>query len=266
MTRPQTLLLTLLGRHVLHRDVAVFSGTFIAVLDRLDVSEDAARSTLTRMVRRGYLERHRRGRRTYFGLTSRTRRLLTEGEERIFHHTPPREPTTGEWTLLSFSIPEERRNDRHSLRVALAWRGFGSLRDGLWVAPGEVDVTEVVDELALRDHVEVFVGHTAPPTDARQMVGEAWDLDAIRAGYGTFLRRWKDDELAGARGDLARQIRLITEWRLLLIDDPQLPLAYLPDDWPAEEAYELFRIRHDEVSAGAETEFEGLLDAIGSDS
>src|SRR5688572_20657574 len=60
--RPQTLLLTFLGKAVLGRHIAVFSGTYLAVMDRLGVSEQAVRSTLSRMVTRGLLARHRRGR------------------------------------------------------------------------------------------------------------------------------------------------------------------------------------------------------------
>jgi DNA-binding MarR family transcriptional regulator len=139
--RPQALLLTVLGRHLLDREgVAVGAGTFIAVLERLGVSEQAARSTLTRMVRRGLLDRRQHGRRAYFTLTGGSRALLLEGRERIFAPAPVRQHWDGMWTLLSFSIPESRRDERHRLRARLAWNGFGLLRDGLWLAPGRAEV------------------------------------------------------------------------------------------------------------------------------
>ena len=46
--RPQTLMLTFLGDTVLGREIAVFSGSYLAVMDLLGVSEEATRSTLTR--------------------------------------------------------------------------------------------------------------------------------------------------------------------------------------------------------------------------
>jgi phenylacetic acid degradation operon negative regulatory protein len=64
-------MLTFLGIHVLGRAVAVSSGSVIDVLGRVGVTEEAARSTLTRMVGRGLLDRHRQGRKMYFALTPR---------------------------------------------------------------------------------------------------------------------------------------------------------------------------------------------------
>src|SRR4029079_13929973 len=80
--RPQTLMLTFLGKYVLGRDIGVFSGSCIEVFARLDVSEHATRSTLTRMVNRGLLVRHRRGQRMYFGLTPRAETRLGRRETR----------------------------------------------------------------------------------------------------------------------------------------------------------------------------------------
>jgi len=102
--RPQALLLTVLGRHVLdHGSLMVGAGTFIAVLGLLGVSEQAARSTLTRMVRRGLLDRQQHGRRAYFTLSDRTTALLVEGGERIFAPAPVRQRWDGEppdWPAL----------------------------------------------------------------------------------------------------------------------------------------------------------------------
>lgn len=262
--RPQTLLFTLLGRHVLDRDGAVASSTFIEVLERLGISVQAARSTLTRMVRRGHLVRHRVGRRAYFSISDSLRQILQEGRSRIFE-PPVREQPDNVWTLLSFSIPEQQRADRHSLRTALAWSGFGLLRSGLWIAPGNVDVTAVVDKLALDDRVDVFSAHPTGPTDLNRAVAEAWDLVQIAREYREFVDRWSVGSPVEADTALAAQVRLITEWQQILVDDPELPPPYLPDDWPAQEAYELFRARENELSDEAAAEFAEILDLLPPD-
>jgi phenylacetic acid degradation operon negative regulatory protein len=263
MPRPQALMFTLLGRHVLHLDKAVASGTFIAVLARLGVSEEAARSTLNRMVRRGHLRRQPVSRRTYLSLTPRTHALLSDGETRIFGQDPQPRRGNDTWTLLSFSIPEARRNDRHSLRVRLAWEGFGLLRDGLWLAPGRVDVVELIDDLELRGHVEVFLAHAVEPTDVAQIVQQAWDLDELRARYDAFLERWDVDRPALELPDaLARQIMLITEWRQLLREDPHLPGQYLPGNWPAVRASKTFTQLHDAWSEEAGRIFAELVHSV----
>lgn len=239
------LLLTLLGNHWQGRaptveggrDLVASSATFVDVLGRVGVSEQAVRATLNRAVKQGLLTRQQQGRQAYFGLTDATRRLLAAGAARLYHSDPVRTGWDGTWTLLSFSIPEARRPDRHRLRVRLAWLGFGPLRDGLWLAPGNVDVVDVVDELGLADDVDVFVGRAAGPTRVDRRVAETWDLDAIADAYCRFLDRWdRDAPLPDAPDDLARSLWLVTEWRLLLLDDPGLPPAHLPADWPARRA------------------------------
>ncbi len=240
--RPQTLLFTFLGHHVLAAGCLdpVATSTLIEVLDRLGVSAQAARSTLTRMVSRGYLERHRAGRRAYFGMSPKLVKVLGEGEHRLFS-APVRDLPDDRWTLLSFSIPEDQRGDRHSLRTALGWNGFGLLRNGLWIAPGEVDVTGVLADLDLTDFVEVFVAQPVPPTD---------------------LARGSDGIPDADPGSLAGQVRLLTEWRQLLVDDPQLPRAHLPVDWPSERAYDLFRAVLGDLQAAARVELDEILDVL----
>jgi phenylacetic acid degradation operon negative regulatory protein len=262
--RPQTLLFSLLGRHVLDRDVAVASSTFIDVLGLLDISVQATRSTLTRLVSRGHLIRHRMGRKAYFSISDRLRVVLHDGESRIFE-APVRDVPENVWTLLSFSIPEERRSDRHSLRAALDWNGFGLLRNGLWIAPGEVDASRMVDRLGLQERVDVFTCVPAGPTDMHSIVREAWDLDQIAERYEQFSSRWAEGFPPGVDDTLAAHVLLITEWQQVLVEDPELPVQYAPAGWPAMDAYAIFRRRQTEFGPEATQIFEGVLDAVPED-
>jgi phenylacetic acid degradation operon negative regulatory protein len=259
--RPQTLMLTVLGEAVLGRDVAVYSGTFVEVMQRLDVSEEATRSTLTRMVSRDLLARHRRGRKMYFGLTPRAIGVLAEGADRLWDQGAVNRDQQAGWTLLGFSLPESRRDERHQLRSRLRWAGFGPLRSGLWIAPGSVDVAAVLQDTRLLDHVQVF--QAEPVGDVARIVSEAFDLTAIAARYGDFLRRWRRPRpLPAAPDDLARQLWLVSDWLLVVRDDPRIPLQHLPTGWPAVAAERVFRRRHAAFRRKAERILAGLLDAI----
>lgn len=262
--RPQSLVFSLLGRHVLERGVAVASSTFIDVLGRLGISVQATRSTLTRMVNRGHLIRHREGRKAYFSISDRLRAVLRNGEARIFEE-PVRDLPYDIWTLLSFSIPEERRSDRHSLRAALDWNGFGLLRNGLWIAPGEVDVSAMVDRLGLHERIEVFTASPAGPTDMQTVVQEAWDLDEVADQYNVFMSRWEQGLAPGVEDVLAAHVLLITEWQQVLVVDPELPVQYAPQGWPAMDAYAVFCRRQTEFGPQATRMFEDVLDAIPED-
>jgi phenylacetic acid degradation operon negative regulatory protein len=241
--RTQALLLTFFGNYLLDGSPPIFSGSIIEVLARIPVGEHAVRSTLVRMVRRGLLERHRVGKRVYLGLTPYGVQVLRAGEQRVRDAVDHR--WDGHWTLLAFSMPEDRRADRHQLRSRLAWNGFGLVQHGLWITSAPVDTDQLVADLGLAEHIRVFRAAVLPPTDLAEMISSAWDLDKVDAGYRRFLERWDVvDPLPSAGDDLARQLLLLTEWLLLVRADPRLPLKHLPADWPGVRAEQvLTRLR-----------------------
>ncbi|GAA4318701.1 PaaX family transcriptional regulator C-terminal domain-containing protein [Streptomyces venetus] len=262
--RPQSLMLTFLGDQVLGRDVCVYSGSVIDVFARAGVGEQATRSTLARMVKRDLLRRQREGRRMYFGLTGRSEAVLRDGERRIWQAGAVNRHWDGTWTLLGFSLPESWQRQRHDLRSQLTWSGFGPLFNGLWIAPGEVDVSALVAELGLSAHVKIFRAHADAGMDIGQMIEETWELSDLAARYEGFVQRWQhwEDALPDADDALVLRLRLQTEWLRIVRRDPRLPVKHLPDDWPAEQAEKTFRTVHDRLSPLAHASAERLLDLV----
>ncbi|MFJ7335251.1 PaaX family transcriptional regulator C-terminal domain-containing protein [Streptomyces sp. NPDC101110] len=262
--RPQSLMLTFLGDQVLGRDVCVYSGSVIDVFARAGIGEQATRSTLSRMAGRDLLRRQREGRRMYFGLTERSEAVLRDGERRIWRTGAVNRRWDGTWTLLGFSLPESWQRQRHDLRSRLTWSGFGPLFNGLWIAPGEVDVSDLVSELGLSAHVKVFRAHADSGMDIGRMIEETWELSDLAGRYAGFVRRWQswEDELPDADDALVLRLRLQTEWLQIVRRDPRLPVAHLPEDWPAEQAEKTFRTVHDRLSPLVRDASRRLLDLV----
>lgn len=262
--RPQSLMLTFLGDQVLGRDVCVYSGSVIDVFARAGIGEQATRSTLTRMVGRDLLRRQREGRRMYFGLTERSEAVLRDGAQRIWRAGAVNRRWDGTWTLLGFSLPESWQRQRHDLRSRLTWSGFGPLFNGLWIAPGEVDVSALVAELGLSAHVKVFRAHADTGMDIGRMIEETWELSELADRYEGFAGRWQhwEDDLPDAGDALVLRLRLQTEWLQIVRRDPRLPVEHLPADWPAEPAEKTFRTVHERLSPLAEEASERLLDLV----
>lgn len=238
--RPQALMLGFMGLYMRGRHVAVYTGSLIDVFSRVGVSEEAVRSTVARMANRGLLSRHRGGRKVYVGLTDEADALLEDGHRRVAMGAVDQD-WDGSWTWVAFSLPDDRRSQRHDLRSRLVWAGFGPLQGGLWIAPGRKDLADVIGDADLDGRVHVLVG-TADPTDAYEMIRSAFDVEGIADRYQSFLDRWSgsavDDDLPD---DLARQLLLHNDWLQLIRQDPRLPAQHLPADWPAVPAERLFR-------------------------
>lgn len=248
-SRPQDLVFTLFGDFLLHREGPVWVGSLIALLEPLGLTATNVRTVLSRMAKRGWLESEKHGRRSYYTLTARGRRLLEEGETRIYR---PRdqEEWDGKWTLVAYSIPEERRGQRDRLRVRLEWLGFGSLGNGLWISPHDVvdRVEEVASELGVAAEVEVFRGDHAGGESSLQLVDRCWDLAALNARYEAFIDRHLDPCVAlkeesasvAPRDAYVRRFNLVHEFRDFPLQDPFLPRALQSESWAGECALALF--------------------------
>ncbi len=254
-TRPQDLVFTLYGDFLLHRPGPVWVGSLIALLEPLGLSATNVRTVLSRMAGKGWLEAEREGRRAYYALTGRGRRLLEEGETRIYRPRGDGE-WDGEWTLLAYSIPEERRAQRDRLRVRLEWLGFGSLGNGLWLTPHDVAdrVREIAEELEVGEYLELFRGPHLGRSDGGSLVAQCWDLDSLNAAYSAFSDRHlgacvalKDEgpDSVDPREAYLRRFHLVHEFREFPLRDPFLPSALQPEEWAGECALSLFNFYRD---------------------
>jgi len=258
---PKQLLLALLGDQVLDLpDQPVRAGAFIAALEGAGVAEPATRMALDRLARRGVLERRRRGREIEFALTADGVEMLGEAADRVRGSNPfHREPG---WTLVTFSIPEGRRDLRHRLRAALTWEGFAPVRDGLWLAPGRVELVAALGHLADRLPEGAIAAFHAREIDGFPIaasVRQAWDIENIRATHRAFIDTWSDPRTVAEPGAaLAASTMLVADWLALLRVDPGLPAAYMGEDWPAPESVALYQRLRAELAQPARAEFEDL--------
>ncbi|WP_285484316.1 PaaX family transcriptional regulator C-terminal domain-containing protein [Amycolatopsis sp. NBRC 101858] len=256
------MLLTMIGRYCLDENPEIATAGYIDVLARIGVSAHATRLTVARMTERGLLDRARRGRAATFRASEVGLDVVRRQQDRTFHDTVDEPQPDGAWTILSFTLPETHRKERHLLRRRLAWESFGLLRDGVWLAPGERDVSAILAQLpgaGVDRHVEVF---TAYPkfADVEGMISRTWHLDELAGRYHRFLRTWNVPRPAPEATDaLGRDLVLASAWRQLLRETPRLPARHLPHDWPAAQCHELFRTLHETYREEADRLFAGIL-------
>lgn len=262
--RPQSVLLTFFGDHVVDGGILVAAGSVVELLGRVGIGVHAARATLSRMVHRDLLRRAVRGRRAYFGPTEHGRRVMLEGRTRVQEGEIVTRDWDGTWTVVGFSMPESWGRERHDLRSRLQWAGFGMVRAGLWVAPRRVDVRAALEGLQLEEHVRSFEAVPAGSTEPSRLIAEAYDLPALAARYTEFTARWAafDGERPAPANPLIRRVVLTTDWLQVVRDDPRLPLEFLPADWPGVRAEVLFRRVSGQLRRSAEQEVRQRMDVI----
>lgn len=254
---PRALVLALLGEYVLDEEnVPVRAGLFIDVLEGAGIQAPATRATLDRLEQTGILRRERQGREVLFAVTAHGAAVLNEASERVRDPHPLHADDDG-WTLVTFTIPEGQRTLRHRLRSTLTWEGFAPLRDGLWIAPGHVDLQRALSTLTseLGSGLAAFHARELEGFAISDAVRTAWDIDAIRAAHLAFLQAWEGFTLEDSAAALSARTMLVADWLALVRTDPRLPRHFLDDDWPATRSLELYRRLREETALAAAREF-----------
>ncbi|GIJ51209.1 PaaX family transcriptional regulator [Virgisporangium aliadipatigenens] len=244
---PQHLLLTLLGDYWYGQGTPLPSAALVALLGEFGITGVSARAALSRLARRGLLALSKSGRRTAYALSPRAADVLQEGIRHIISFGAQDKEWSGTWTVAAFSVPEDQRDLRHSLRTRLGWHGFASLYDGLWVSPhGQAEkVISVLSELGIST-ATVFTAQVADGSPTGGHPINAWDLDALRelyqgliAEYEPVRDRLRAGQVSTAEALVARTA-LMDAWRNFPNLDPQLPGSLLPQPWPRQAARDLF--------------------------
>ncbi|MGC4888289.1 PaaX family transcriptional regulator C-terminal domain-containing protein [Micromonospora sp. DT227] len=255
---PQGVAVTLLADYTLRTRAALPSAAIVALLAEAGVSSAGARTAISRLARRGVLERSRQGRHSSYRLSPTVAAELSAGGNWILTSTAGATPWDGCWTIVAFSLPQDRSAQRRALRGQLRWLGYAPLYDGLWISPDELTppARSRLAQLTL-GAVTVFRARQAELAASGQRAPiEAWDVDAIGREYEEFLRRWSP--LASAAGpiDGAAAVRARTEvmetYRRFPTLDPRLPRELLPAGWPRQAARDLFAAVYDGLAGPAE--------------
>ncbi|MFI0794303.1 PaaX family transcriptional regulator C-terminal domain-containing protein [Micromonospora rubida] len=256
---PQGLAVTLLADYTLWTRAALPSAAIVALLTETGVTTAGARTAISRLARRGVLERSRQGRHSSYRLSRAAAANLSAGGNWILTSTTAT-AWDGCWTIVAFSLPQDLTARRRALRGQLRWLGYAPLYDGLWVSPHDLTppARAQLEQLA-PGAVTVFRGReVALDVAGRRAPVEAWDVDGIGRHYQEFLRRWtpllprvRSGQVEGAAAVRART-EVMETFRCFPTLDPQLPVVLLPQGWLRQPARELFAAVYDGLAAPAE--------------
>lgn len=262
---PNTVAFALFAQYVLPRGGEIWLSSLIRAMATLGISEAAARSTVLRLKKKGVLESQRLGRCAFYWLTDAGMRQLNVGGFRF--SLPSEKAWDGKWTIVVYSIPEEQRGLRDALRGSLKWWGFGNLAPGTWISTRVLlpEIESDLRELGVWEYVSVFRSEHLGPGEPSAIVTKAFpELATLGAGYRDYIAKAKavlqglDAGLLDDEACFATRMHNLWEIYTVAKDDPILPPALLPEDWPRFEAVELSaQVRH-VLSAPAERFFDTI--------
>jgi len=272
MFRPRAAMLTLYGDYVRHREMEIGIGSLIKLLGNFELSEQAVRSSVSRMCRAGQLKvRHESGR-SYYSLAEEGMGLLEEGGRRISRRKSS--IWNGYWSVVVYFVPEENRKARDTLRQEMKWMGYGPLSTATWISPHDLskEIEGLAKKLKIKEYMEVFQAKHLGFDNPKTIISRCWDLDRIHKKYANFIteysakldehrKRLESGEDIDPSEFFTERFELIHEYRRLPYWDPDLPEELLPENWLRSQARALFHEYHDMLAEKANKYFNSVLKA-----
>lgn len=258
-----SLVITIFGDAVVPRGGEFWLGSLQELMQRLRIEPNALRAAMSRLTADGWLTRVRVGRNSFYQLAEAGKAEFAAGTRKIY--APQEQPRCDEWTMIV--LTGEAGSGRDARRAQLRAAGFGSLSPTVFVLPG--GGTDAPKSGELNGEL-VFQSSLSDESNARDLIENAWPLDAIEAGYMSLIEAFTplaetlaaEPEPAPLSSIAARSL-LIHNFRRTVLRDPQIPKALQPPGWKGDAARRLVSQLYQRLASPSEQWLDRCRDASG---
>lgn len=247
-------ILTIFGLYGRPAGKAIPVAALIQLLDDLGAEPSSVRSSISRLKKKGVLISKKTDVGSGYALPESLEPHMQAGDGRIFSWN---DASLGDpWLLVSFSVPESERQNRHKIRAGLSRMGFGTVAAGLYIAPARLqpEAMEYIHQHELWSYVDVFTCEPSGLSDIQFKIAQWWNLAVLADEYRKFVNAYQGEiekwqgylraNTGTARDAFRLYIPMLTQWRRLPFLDPGLPSELLPKDWVGIAAHKVFNDLH----------------------
>jgi phenylacetic acid degradation operon negative regulatory protein len=147
----------------------------------------------------------------------------------------------GKWRILSYEIPEKKRELRDKLRRQVAGWGLGPWHRSFWLTPHPIisDLRELVFGKEEETYIQAFeADHIFG--DREILIEKVWGRSELERKYRELFKKWhiilsqNDDKIA-------KLSKVSAEYISLLRQDPGLPVELVGSNWIGHEAFSIYK-------------------------
>ena len=157
----------------------------------------------------------------------------------VFRFT--QEKWDGKWRILSYEIPEKKRELRDKLRREVASWGLGSWHRSFWLTPHPIinSLKDLVQNKEEQQYIQAFeADHVFGKQE--ELIEKVWGKTAREKEYRTLFKEWHK-VLSTDKDKIAKMKEVISLYINILKTDPGLPKDLIGETWIGFEAITLFR-------------------------
>ena len=152
-----------------------------------------------------------------------------------------KEKWDGKWRVISYEIPEKKREMRDRLRREMQGWGLGPWHRSFWVTPHPV-LEHLKDLVSQKDEEQYIQAFQADHTfgDQKVLIEKVWGKSLLDKQYRELFKKWHDI-LSGKEEKSEKFKKIVTEYVDILKEDPGLPKELVGEQWIGFEGFNIFK-------------------------
>ena len=150
----------------------------------------------------------------------------------------------GKWRILSYEIPEKKRELRDKLRREVAGWGLGPWHRSFWLTPHPIieNLRQLISQKEEEKYVQAFESDHVFG-DRQVLIEKVWAKTQLDKKYREMFKKWHDilAKPSESDGKVEKFQTIINEYIDLLRQDPGLPKELVGESWIGFEAYNIYK-------------------------
>lgn len=152
-----------------------------------------------------------------------------------------RDTWDNKWRILSYEIPEKKRELRDKLRREVAGWGLGPWHRSFWLTPHPIieNLKQLINGRDEEQYVQAFESaHVVGDTDV--LIEKVWGKSDLDKKYRELFKKWH--EILSSEIEKSDKFRAVLKECIQIIrQDPGLPKELIGADWIGFEAFNIFK-------------------------
>ena len=147
----------------------------------------------------------------------------------------------GVWRVLSYEIPEKKRDLRDRLRREVAGWGLGPWHRSFWITPHPIieNLKELVSQKEEEQYIQAFEAKHVFG-DREVLIEKVWQKKSLDSSYRALFKKWH--EILSTEIDKVEKLKkVISEYINVLRIDPGLPKELVGEKWIGFESHSIFK-------------------------
>jgi phenylacetic acid degradation operon negative regulatory protein len=152
-----------------------------------------------------------------------------------------KEKWDGKWRILSYEIPEKKRELRDKLRREVSGWGLGPWHRSFWLTPHPIidSLRSLVSQKEEEQYIQAFESEHVFG-DRAVLIEKVWGIAQLDKRYRELFKKWHDT-LAKEGSKTDKFKRVISDYISILREDPGLPVELVGEKWIGYESFNIYK-------------------------